>query len=185
MKEQILIDNTQYKLVVKYNEVDLDYYTDVFVEVILNNERFTLFKDNLLELRNIIKSGINNIKELNYNLEESSLGILLNEYYLSLYDAQELSYLIEDDTGEWIGVKYCISIGSESAVWLYKYKGKIIFRVTPLFNHFEEPQYVDEFIKFKESYKDILKKNISVDDLKKAKEIILQLYSEFIDSCEK
>lgn len=85
-KEYILIKSKKYKLILLLDEMDFDYYTDVCVELVFDGQSIILFKDNLLSLKNITEQYSGNIVILDNNLDESKLGILLNNYYMSIYE---------------------------------------------------------------------------------------------------
>ena len=88
MTEYMLIDNEKYRLKILLNEKDFDYYTDIWIELLCGNNHITLFKDNLLALKNIVKEYDKEVCNLDYTLEEKNLGLLLNEYYRCSYEEQ-------------------------------------------------------------------------------------------------
>lgn len=86
-----------------------------------------MFKNNLLALKNIIDQYNGNIDILDDNLNESTLRILLNDYYRWLYENKYQNNLILDNHGYWIGEKYCCYSNSEYATWIYCYESNNCF----------------------------------------------------------
>lgn len=177
-KEYILIQNEKYKLIISLDKIDFDYYTDVCIELIFDEQSIILFKDNLLALKNIIDQYNGNIDILDDNLDESTLGILLNDYYRWLYENKYQNNLILDNQGYWIGEKYCCYSNSGYATWIYCYGENIVMKVTTVFDGFEEEDYAKEYYKFTQEYKDVFKEFVSLQQLTYAKKIIFQLYDE-------
>lgn len=180
MKEYELIKTEKYKLMLLLDESEFDYYTDVFIELTFGVNKITIFKDNLLELKNNVKQFDENIHMLENKLDETKLGILLNEYYWGLYEGDLDENIILDSQERWIGERYCWFINSEYATWLYKYCGKIIMRVTPIFSGFEEDDYVQAYCNFTQKYKDIFRGQLSLEQILYMKQIILDLYDKLI-----
>lgn len=182
-KEYILIENERYKLVIKLEEMDLDYYTDVYIELVLREKSIVLLKDNLLALKNIVEQyEMKAIDSLDINLNESELGILLNDYYRGFYEDDISSHLIFDDQDLWIGEKYCCYQGREYAIWIYRYGGNIIMKVTPIFDGFEKDDYAQEYYRFIQGYKDVFREVIPLQALTMAKKTIIQLYNRYMDN---
>lgn len=177
-KEYALIENQKYKLIISLEEIDFDYYTNVCIELIFGKKSIVLFKDNLLALKNVIDQYKENIDTLDANLDENSLGILLNDYYRGIYENQFQDSLILDNQERWIGQKYCFFISLEYATWIYRYDENIIMKVTPIFCGFEEYGYVQEYDRFIQEYKDVFKEKLSLQQLIYAKKVIYRLYKK-------
>lgn len=179
-KEYILIEGEKYKVLMSFEEIDFDYYTDVCIELIFDKKPIILFKDNLSALRNIINQCNENTNRLDVDLDENKLGILLNNYYRGIYENQFQDSLVLDNQGRWIGEKYCCFFGSEYVTWIYRYDEDIIMKVTPVFGGFEEAGYVQEYYKFVQEYKDVFREIISLPELINMKKIIFELYNELL-----
>ena len=177
-KKYVLLKSEKYKLIISLEEIDFDYYTDVCVELIFDKKSIILFKDNLLALKNITEQYSGNIVILDNNLDESKLGILLNNYYMSIYENEIQDNLILDNQEYWTGEKYCCYVSLEYATWIYYYGGSIVMKVTPVFNGFENEGYVQEYYKFIQEYKDIFQGIVSLQQLIYVKKVVLKLYNE-------
>lgn len=68
MKEYLVIHNSKYKIKLLVDEINLDYYTDIILELCTANGTFVLLKDNIIFFVNMINAYIKNID--NYNLDE-------------------------------------------------------------------------------------------------------------------
>ena len=178
MTEYILIENTEYRLIIVLEDKELDYYTDVYIKFISDKNSIVLFKDNLLALKNIVKQYDKGIYSLDDTLEEEKIGLLLNEYYRCLYEEQTQENIIFNNQGQWIGEKYCCFISLNYATWLYEYEGNIIMKVTPIFEEFEEDDFTEEYREFAKNYEDITRKTLSLQQLGNIREVILNLYYE-------
>ncbi len=176
-KKYVLLKSEKYKLIISLEEIDFDYYTDVCVELIFDKKSIILFKDNLLALKNIINQYIENIDILDVNLDENRLGILLNDFYLGLYENQFHDNLILDNQERWIGEKYCCFSSLEYVNWIYKYDENIIMKVTPIFGGFEEDDYLQEYCKFIQEYNDIFREAVTLQQLLCIKKMIIELYN--------
>ena len=119
-KEYILIKSKKYKLILLLDEMDFDYYTDVCVELVFDGQSIILFKDNLMSLKNITEQYGGNIVILDSNLDESKLGILLNNYYMSIYENEIQDNWSLDNQEYWTGEKYCCYVSLEILLW-WKY----------------------------------------------------------------
>lgn len=179
MKKYELITTKKYKLILLLEESEFDYYTDVYIELTFGENKIIIFRDNLLELKNSVKQLGENIRVLKDSILEAKLGILLNEYYSGLYRGEIDENIVLDYQGQWIGEKYCWFINSGYATWMYKYHGKIIMRVTPIFSGFDE-EYVQEYNHFIWKYKDIFREQLSLEQILYMKQIIFTLYDKLI-----
>ena len=177
-KEYILIKNEKYKVTLSFEEIDFDYYTDVYVELFFYNQSIILFKDNLLALKNIIDQYHENSACLDIRLDEKMLGISLNDYYRGIYEEKIPDHLTLDWQGRWIGEKYCYFQVPEYATWIYRYDEKVILKVTPFFDRFAEDDYVQEYDKFIRKYNDVFREHVSSQQLENMKKIIYQLYNK-------
>lgn len=178
MMEYILMEDAEYRLVLLLDDEDCDYYTDVYIKLIFAEKSIVLFKDNLLALKNIVEHYDKGVCSLDGTLEEEKIGLLLNEYYRCLYEEQTQENIILNNLGQWIGEKYCCFVGLNYATWLYEYTGNIIMKVTPVFGGFEEDNFTEEYSEFIKNYEDIIKKIVSLQQLRKMREVILKLYYE-------
>lgn len=176
-KEYALVDSEEYRLTLSLDDLDFDYYTDIAIQLIIDKKRFLLFKDNLLALKNIVEQYDGNIYTLSSELDEEKLGILLNEYYRGSYEDKFTNDIVLDVHGHWVGEKYCCFLSLKYATWLYKYDGNIIFKVTPVFSSFERKNYILQYDKFIKKYNDLFKEEISLQQIKNVKKIILELYA--------
>lgn len=176
--EYILMEDAEYRLVLLLDVEDCDYYTDVYIKLILDGKSIVLFKDNLLALKNIVEHYDKGVCSLNGALEEEKLGLLLNEYYRCLYAEQMQENIIMNDQGQWIGERHCCFVGLNYATWLYEYTGNIIMKVTPIFDGFEEDDFTKEYSEFAKNYEDVIKKIVSLQQLREMREVILKLYYE-------
>lgn len=165
----------KYKLILLLDEDEFDYYTDVYIELIFGENKITIFKDNLLALKNNIAQFDENIHILEPKLDEAKLGMLLNDYYQRLYedDSEENTILGGE---EWIGEKYCWFINPKNVTWIYQYCGSVIMKVTPVFYGFEKDDYLQEYCKFSHSYKDIFREQISLEQVIHMKQLVFYLY---------
>lgn len=177
-KEYTLIENEKYKLIIILDNNDFDYYTDIRLDLIFAEKDIVIFNDNLLALKNIVEQSNEAVHILDGNLNEKSLGVLLNEYYRCLYENQMQEVIVLDNQGQWVGEKYNCFSNLEYATWIYKYAGNIIIKVTPIFGGFEEDDYIQEYKQFIKNYEDVFKETISLQQLKTVKKIILELYDE-------
>lgn len=177
-KEYVLIQNEKYKLTIFLDKPGFDYYTDVFIKLTFDEQSIILFKDNLLALKNIIDHYNGNIDILDNNLDESKLGILLNDYYRGFYGNKHQNNLILDNNGYWIGEKYCCYSNQKYATWIYCYGGNIVIKVTTVFGGFGKEGYAREYYKFIQKYKDTFRGFVSLQQLTYAKKVIFQLYDE-------
>ena len=141
---------------------DFDYYSDVKMIIIIRDKEYIIFKDNLLFLKNIIKN-YNVKKEYIDTLDEEELGILLNLYYKMLYDDLTNNKIDFNESGEWIGEQYVIFTSKICATWLYMMQGKYIVKVTPIFD--SDNEYEGEYLNFISHYQDILRVELSEDEL--------------------
>lgn len=178
MKKYKLIENEKYKLMLRLEENEFDYYTDVYIELTFDENTIILFNDNLLALKNSMEQFNENIPVLETNLSETKLGILLNDYYRGLYENDFKETITLDYQEQWVGEKYCWFINSEYATWIYQYGGNVIMKVTPVFCGFEEDNYVQKYSKFNQEYKDIFREQVSLQQLIFMKQLIFNLYNK-------
>lgn len=179
-KEYALIKNERYKLIILLEEMDFDYYTNVYIHLIFDNKTILLFKDNLLALKNIVDQYEENIDILCTDLDERRLGILQNDYYRVLFENDFQNDFILDSQGFWRGERYCCYMSTQYATWIYRYNGKIILKVTPVFVGFEEKGYMLKYDKFVKGYKDAFRDFVSLHELFNAKKVILELYDRLL-----
>lgn len=179
MTEYILMEDVEYRVVLLLDAEAFDYYTDVYIKLIFAEKSIVLFKDNLLALKNIVEHYDKGVCSLDSTLDEEKIGLLLNEYYRYLYEEQTQENIIVNNQGQWIGERYCCFIGLNYAIWLYEYTGNLIMKVTPIFDGFEEDDYKEEYREFVKKYEDIIKKTVSLQQLRKVRHIILKLYYKF------
>lgn len=159
-------------LFLSYENKCIDYYTDVFIDLVIGAKKINIFKDNFWELNNIVVACNKGIKEMNDSFDETKLGVELNEYYKRFYKQN-----LKSDEKEWEGEKFCIYTGIHTATWLYKYKEEYIFKITPIYNKFEEDD--DKmFYDFINNCSDIFKCNLSKDDLQEISEMIIGLFKK-------
>ena len=176
MTEYILMEDVEYRVVLLLDAGACDYYTYVYIKLIFAEKSIVLFKDNLLALKNIVEHYDKGVCSLDSTLDEEKIGLLLNEYYRCLYEEQTQENIILNNQGQWIGEKYCCFVGLNYATWLYVYAGKVIMKVTPIFDGFEEDDFTKEYSEFVKTYEDIIKKTVSLQQLRKMRQIILKLY---------
>jgi len=176
VNKHILLSNNQYVLQLISN-VELDYYTDVTIELSTKSENKIIFKDNILYLKNLLEQYINNLDNyiLDNRLDEKELGLQLNKYYYTIYEDIENNTLIKNKQGEWLGEKYCCFSTIQYATWLYKYSNKIILKVTPIFTKFENDNFFDEYSNFIKEYIDIFNIEITKKQLNDIFNIVLEL----------
>ncbi len=180
LKEYELIKTEKFQLMLLLDEGEFDYYTNVYIELVVGMNKITIFKDNLLELRNNFKQLDAAIPMLDNRLEETQLGILWNEYYKGLYEDNLDESIIVDSEERWIGEKYCRFINTEYVTWLYQYCGKIIMKVTPVFPGLEEDDYAQKYHRFLQKYKDIFREELLPEQILCMKQIITDLYDKLI-----
>jgi len=178
MMQHILMENAEYRLVLLLDDEDCDYYTDVYIKLILAEKSIVLFKDNLLALKNIMEQFDKEICSLDSTLEEEKIGLLLNEYYRCLYEEQTQENIILNNQGQWIGERYCCFVSLNYATWVYEYTGNIIMKVAPIFDGFEEDDFTEAYSEFVENYEDIIKDIVSLQQLRKMRDVIDELYYE-------
>lgn len=166
------------QLILEENEVD--YYTDVYVQLVFNGNVITLLKDNLLTLKNSMEQISKDIKVLDPKWDETRLGILLNDYYRGIYENEIANGIQLDPQGIWTVEKYCWFMSSEYATWIYQYCGMIIMKVTPVFCGFEEEDYVQEYCKFQREYKDVFREPVSLQQLTFMKQLIFNLHDTLL-----
>ena len=179
-KEYVLIENRKYKVILSFEEIDFDYYTNVSLEFICQNKSIIIFRDNLLALKNAIDWHYENIDELDTSLDENKLGILLNNYYGEGYEKQSQDGLNLDNQGRWIGEKYCCFLSHEYASWIYRKHENIIVKVTPVFCGYEKDDYIREYNKFLEEYNDTFREMITPQELHNMKRIVFELCNELL-----
>lgn len=168
MSEFILINNDSYKLYVEYDCEDIDYYTQVKMFVQCNEKSFLIAKDNILFFYNLFNSYIENINNyiLNKKLEPDCLGKQLNEYYYQVRSNQVYQDIILNESGHWIGEKYCCFEYNGYAMWIYKYNDRIYLLLTELYDGFFGENSLDSFKSFIKNYKNkILRVEITVNEL--------------------
>lgn len=179
-KEYALIENERYKLIILLEEIDFDYYTDVYIHLIFDNKTILIFNDNLFALKNVVEQFKENIDILCSDLDEKRLGILRNDYYRALFENDFQNDFKLDSQGFWRGEKYCCYMSTQYATWIYRYNGKIILKVTPDFVGFEEKDYTLKYGEFVKEYKDVFRDYISLHELFSAKKVILDLYDSLL-----
>lgn len=176
-KEYMIISNKQCRISLILDEKNIDYYTDVTLELHFKSNKYVLLKDNVLYLKNIINSYVDNMDYyiLDSRLNEERLGILLNEYYYNIYKNKTKECVIYDEKNNWIGEKYCCFMSLEYATWLYKYNNQIHLKVTPMFQYFDKKNNINEYLQFLNGYSEICNVIISLEELNKFFEILLEL----------
>lgn len=60
-KEYMIISNSQCRISLISDEKSIDYYTDVTLELQFKSNKYVLIKDNVLYLKNIINSYVDNM----------------------------------------------------------------------------------------------------------------------------
>lgn len=175
--EYILLYNEQYILKLLTDIKEIDYYTNVIIELSTKDKNIIIFKDNLLFLKNTLAPYVNNIDNyiLNEELNEKSLGLLLNEYYYELYENIENKNIVKNERDCWIGEKYCCFSTNQHAVWMYKIYEKIVLKVTPIFTKFDEDDFFDEYLNFIESYSDIFSGEITIKQIENIFKVVSEL----------
>lgn len=173
-KEYVLIKNKTYKMMLSFDEEAFDYYTDVYVKLYFGETSVLLFQDKLLALKNIIDSY--DITTLDDRLNESKLGIFLNDYYRGTYEGQYDKHLILDEHRHWIGELYYCMQSIEYTTWLYQYEEDMILKVTPVFTGFEEDDFTDTYRKFAKNYKDTFRQTITLEEVVRAERKVFDLY---------
>lgn len=78
--------DVEYRAVLLLDAEACDYYTDVYIKLILAEKSIVLYKDNLLALKNIVEHYDKGVCSLDSTLDEEKIGLLLNEYYRYLYE---------------------------------------------------------------------------------------------------
>lgn len=180
MKKYPLIRSAKYDLVLLLDDKEFDYYTDITIELDIRKEKIILFKDNLLYLKNIVKQYEKGPLLLSDNLKEDKLGILLNEYYKYLNDNHPCKEIVLNEKNEWIGQKYNCFSTLNYATWLYRYDKNIILMVTPIFSEFDEENYISKYSTFINNYKDIFRECVTLPQLKRIGNIIINLYNKLL-----
>ena len=181
MKEYILIKNTNYELVLQFDEEDFDYYMNVNVKIKFAKTECVLYNDNILELKNIVVSLCDNIGRLDNSLNERDIGILLNSYYYEMDEGQTSDKIILDENEVWIGEKYSYLMSNNYVTWFYKYNDNIILKITPIFHSEDEENDYVEYSRFIENYKDIFRDKISLEQIIGMKNVIVSTYSKYIN----
>ena len=180
IQEYFLLKNKNYEMVLQFDDEDFDYYTNVNVKIRFADTEYLLYDDNLLELRNVVLSFSDNIRLLDKSLNESKIGLLLNNYYFELDEAQTSYKIVLDDNESWIGEKYHYLMSNDYATWLYTYRGNIILKVTPVFHSDNEEIDCIEYNRFLESYKDIFRDEISLEQLIAMKNVVVSTYNKYM-----
>lgn len=180
MDEYLIINSCQYKLKLLVDRTELDYYTDLILELCINEERYVLLKDNTIFLRNIISEFIKNVDMYNLDdrLNETKLGLLYNEYFYCIYEGLVSDNIIFDQENKWIGEKYTCFSNKNYATWLYTHNNNIIMKVTPMFKYFDEDNNSKQYLKFIRDYSDLFKTTIDLHQLEKMLNILLDLSKE-------
>ncbi len=180
VNEYILLYNEQYILKLLIDIEDIDYYTNVIIELSTKDKNIIIFKDNLTFLKNIITSYINKIDSyiLDTQLNEKKLGLLLNEYYYELYEDIENENIIKNERGWWIGERYCCFSTNQYATWLYKINENMVLKITPIFTGFGEDDFFDEYLNFIKNYSDIFNGEITIKQIENIFKIISELNRE-------
>lgn len=173
-KEYVLIKNETYKMMLSFDDEEFDYYTDVSVKLYFGETVVLLFQDKLLALRNIMDDY--DIKTLDDKLNESKLGIFLNDYYRGTYEGKYEKYLILDKHKHWIGEQYYCMQSLEYTTWLYQYEDYIVLKVTPVFTGFDEDDFTESYRKFAKSYKDTFRQTITLEEVVRAERKVFDLY---------
>lgn len=173
-KEYILFNNKKYNITLSFEDEEFDYYSDVSVILFFEDKSMLLFKDNLLSLKNIFDDY--DIKTLDGRLNESKLGLFLNDYYRGTYEGKYEKYLILDKHRHWIGENYYWLQSIEYTTWLYQYEDYIALKVTPMFTGFEEDDFTDAYHKFAKSYKNVFCQKVSLNEIVRAERKIFDLY---------
>lgn len=173
-KEYVLIKNETSKMMLSFDDEEFDFYTDVYVKLFFGETSLLLLQDKLLALRNIM--GDYDIKTLDDRLNESKLGIYLNDYYRGTYEGQYEKYLILDKYKHWIGERYYCMQSMCYTTWLYQYEGNIILKVTPVFDGFLEDDFTESYRKFAKNYKDTFRQTITLEEVVRAERKVFDLY---------
>ena len=79
--------------------------------------------------------------------------------------------------GEWVGMKYCIDVGEENAVWLYRFHDQIYLKITPVF-HIPVKNFNMKYQMFRKQYRDVFKTTVSREDLYTIEKKILEMYQQ-------
>lgn len=173
-KQYVLINNKSYKMILSFEDTEFDFYTDVYVELLVGEKSFLLFRDKLLGLKNIM--DVYDIKTLDARLDESKLGMLLNEYCRGAYAGKYEKNLIFDKQNNWIGEQYYWMLSKEYTTWLYQYGKNIILKVTPVFTGFDEDDFTESYRKFAKNYKDTFRQTITLEEVVRAERKVFELY---------
>lgn len=177
MNKYLLYENDQCLINVLIDTDNLDYYTDLMINVNVMNNEYTIYEDNYLYLKNILNNF--NIKNIG-SIDERKLGLLLNVYYKTEPDDNSDDRIIKDVSGTWIGNKFRIfESPSKCATWLFKKEDKYIIKVTPIYDFDNESE--EQFNSFISHYHDIL--NIELNEIKlksiyRKLEELLNMYKE-------
>ena len=158
-------------------EDEMDYYTDV--QIVLSTDRMKeiIYDDNILHLKNIVMSSKTRIFNISDMIEEDKLGIHLNDFYFNQYQETNIYDLKYDEMGEWVGMKYCIDVGKENAVWLYRFHDQIYLNITPVF-HIPVKKANMKYQMFRKQYRDVFKTTVSREDLYTIEKKILEMYQQ-------
>lgn len=115
----MLVNGKDYKIILRLNEKSIDYFTYVYIDLVANEKHIELCMDNLLFLKNTVERYIINDISLDKEIEEKSLGLLLNKYYFFIEEIETQKDIILDAHGSWIGEKYCFLSERYYATWIY------------------------------------------------------------------
>lgn len=180
MDEYLIINSSQYKLKLLADKEELDYYTDLILELCVGRDKYILLKDNILFIKNMIGKFINNIHmyELDGRLNESELGLLYNVYFYCNNEELVDDSIILDNQGSWIGEKYAFFSNQNYTTWFYKYNNNIMMKVTPMFQYFDEGNNSIQYKKFIKEYSDIFKTVIDLSKIEEMLKILEGLYGD-------
>ena len=166
MRDEI-ISNETFSMVAEYPEEDFDYYSYVVIELISKGERNIIYKDNLLELYNIVRhyqeEGIPTISD---ELDVHKLGGMLNDVYVNDIDDK---YNIQ---------QYCTYEGVSFCTWLFKKNDLYYLMITPVYNIDIDNDL--EYEHFKQNYADLLFTEINEKELALLGERIIKMYKAFL-----
>ena len=180
--KRVIYEEKENSIYLLADETDLDYYTNIILELSTDKGNFLLLKDNILFFNNVVAEYINNIDGyvLDSRLNEREIGLLFNEYYYSLFNNIESNKIVLDDTGEWIGSRYCCFSNQRHATWIYKYGGNIYIKVTPVFMEMDKDNNQEDYNKFIANYADIFTGNITYEELEDISKLTQELVHNYI-----
>ena len=173
MREEIIANET-FSIVAEYPEEDFDYYSNVLIELNSKGERNIIYKDNSLELYNIVRhyqeEGIPTISD---ELDVHKLGGMLNDIYVN-------DVYVNDIDDKYNITQYCAYEGVSFCTWLFEKNDLYYLLITPVYNTDNDNDNDLEYERFKQNYADLLFTEISRQELTLLREKILKLYEKLI-----